>query len=82
MGYSSWDCKELDTTEQLTLSLPYVGFSGGSDSKESAYSAGDPGSIPGSGRYPGEGNGIPLQYSCLENSTDKLWGSKESDMTE
>ena len=35
--------------------------------KESAFSAGDPGSIPGWGRSPGEGNGNPLQYSCLEN---------------
>ena len=35
--------------------------------KASAWNAGDPGSIPGSGRYPGEGNGNPLQYSCLEN---------------
>ena len=42
-------------------------FSGGSDGKESACSAGDPGLIPGSGRCPGEGNGSPLQYSCLEN---------------
>ena len=50
MGYSSWDCKELDTTEQLTLSLPYVGFSGGSDSKESACSVRDLGLIPGLGR--------------------------------
>ena len=39
----------------------------GSDGKVSAYSAGDPGSNPGSGRSPGEGNGNPLQYSCLEN---------------
>ena len=46
-------------------------FSGGSDSKESACSAGDPDSIPGLGRSPGEGNGCPLQYSCLENSMDK-----------
>ena len=45
-------------------------FAGGSDGKESAYNAGDPGSIPGSGRSPGEGNGNPLQYSCLENPTD------------
>ena len=44
---------------------------GGSDSKESAYNVGDPGSIPGSGRSPGEGNGNPLQYSCLENSMDR-----------
>ena len=40
---------------------------GGSEGKASAYNAGDPGSIPGSGRSPGEGNGNPLQYSCLEN---------------
>ena len=45
-------------------------FPGGSDSKVSAYRAGDPGSIPGSGRAPGEGNGNPLQYSCLENPMD------------
>ena len=43
---------------------------GGSDGKATAYSAGDPGSIPGSGRSPGEGNGNPLQYSCLENPMD------------
>ena len=40
---------------------------GGSDGKESAHNAGDLGSIPGSGRSPGEGNDNPLQYSCLEN---------------
>ena len=45
-------------------------FPGGSDGKVSAYTAGDPGSIPGLGRSPGEGNGIPLQYSCLENPMD------------
>ena len=43
------------------------GFPGGSDSKASACDAEDPGSIPGSGRSPGEGNGSLLQYSCLEN---------------
>ena len=47
-----------------------MGFAGGSDSKESACSAGDLGSIPGSGRSPGEGSGNPLQYSCLENPMD------------
>ena len=46
-------------------------FVGGSDGKESACNAGDPGSIPGLGRSPEEGNGNPLQYSCLENSMDK-----------
>ena len=45
-----------------------MAFSSGSDSKESACNAGDQGSIPGSGRSPGEGNGHPLQYSCLEVS--------------
>ena len=45
-----------------------MGFLDGSDKKESACNAGDLGSIPGSGRSPGEGNGNPLQYSCLENS--------------
>ena len=49
----------------------YIGFSGGSDGKESTCSAGDPGSIAGSGRSPGEGNDYQLQYSCLENSMDR-----------
>ena len=48
-----------------------MGFPGASDSKESIYNAGDLGSIPGSGRSPGEGNGNPLQYSYLENSMDR-----------
>ena len=48
------------------LSIPW-GFPGGSNGKESACNAGDTGSIPGSGRSPGEANGFPLQYSCLEN---------------
>ena len=47
------------------------GFPGDSDSKESACSVGDPGSIPGPGRSPGEGNSNPLQYSCLENPMDR-----------
>ena len=46
-------------------------FPGGSDSKASAYNVGDPGSIPGLGRSPGEGNGNPLQYSSLENPMDR-----------
>ena len=50
---------------------PYTGFPDGSDGKASAYNVGDPGSIPGLGRSPGEGNGNPLQYSCLENSMDR-----------
>ena len=57
-------------------------------SKVYACSVGDPGSIPGSGRSPGDGNGNPLQYSCLENPVDRgAWratvhGVAESDMTE
>ena len=47
--------------------MPTYDFPGGSDGKESACNAGNPGSIPGSGRFPGEGNGNPLQYSCLED---------------
>ena len=64
-------------------------FPGDSDSKASAYNAGDPGSIPGSGRAPGKGNGNPLQYSCLEKShgwrslvSYSPWDHKESDTTE
>ena len=48
----------------------FLDFPGGSDSKVSAYSVGDLGSIPGLGRSSGEGNGNPLQYSCLENPMD------------
>ena len=47
-----------------------IGFPGGSDGKESACNKGDLGSISGLGRPPGEGNGNPLQYSCLENPMD------------
>ena len=52
-----------------------LGFPGGSDGKESACNAEDLDSVPGSGRSPGEENGNPLQYSCLENSMDRgaLW---------
>ena len=48
-----------------------MGFPGGSDGKESAYNVWDPGSIPGSGRPPGEGTGYALQCSCLENPRDR-----------
>ena len=46
-------------------------FPGGSEDKASACNTGDPGLIPGSGRSPGEGNGNPFQYSCLENPMDR-----------
>ena len=64
------------------------GFPGGSDGKASARNVGEPGLIPGLGRSPGEGNGNPLQYSCLEfHGWRSLvgyspWAHKESDMTE
>ena len=64
-----------------------MGFPGGSEGKASACNAGDLGSIPGSERSPGEGNGNPLQYFCLENSMDggAWWatvrGVAESDTT-
>ena len=51
--------------------LIHLGFPGGSEGKESVCNAGDLGSISGSGRSPGEGNGYPLQYSCLENPMDR-----------
>ena len=66
----------------------FLGFPGGSDSKESAYNAGDLGSIPELGRSPGGGHGNTLQYSWLENPHGQRilagyspWGRKESDMT-
>ena len=52
-------------------SLVAKGFPNGSDSKESACNAGNLDLLPGSGRFHGEGNGYPLQYSCLENSMDR-----------
>ena len=69
--------------------VPSLGYPGSSDGKESACCAGDLGSIPGLGRSPGEGNGNLLQYSCLENPTDRgAWratahgAAKESEKTE
>ena len=53
----------------FALGLSLLDFPGGLDGKASAYNVGDPGSIPGLGRS-GEGNGNPLQYSCLENPMD------------
>ena len=67
MGHSPQGRKESDTTEQLSL---FQGFPGGSEVKASACNAGDLSLIPGSGRPLEEGNGNPLQYSCLENSMD------------
>ena len=59
------------TTQEICIKYFYLGtFKGGSEVKASACNVGDLGSIPGSGRFPGEGNGNPLQYSCLENPMD------------
>ena len=58
-------------TRVLTVISTAWGVPGDSDGKESACNAGDVGSIPGSGRSPGEGNSNPLQYSCLENPMDR-----------
>ena len=77
----------MENLQIFILEGKFVLF-GGSDSKESACSVGDPGLIPGSGRSPQEGHGYLFQYSCLENSMDRgTWwatvhGVAESDMTE
>ena len=57
--------------QRIRMSTQLMDFPGVSDSKASVYNAGDLGSIPGSGRYSGEGNGNPLQYLCLENPMDR-----------
>ena len=66
VGYSPWGRKESDTTERLHFHFPWC-----SVPTESACNAGNTGSIPGWGRAPEEGNGNPLQYSCLENPIDR-----------
>ena len=71
MGYSPWGHKESDTTEPLTLSLSGASLVAQTVMNESACNAGDSGSILELRRSPGEGNGNPLQYSCLENSIDR-----------
>ena len=61
----------------MERSLTLLGFPGGSDGNESACNAGEPGLIPELGRSPGEGNGYPLKYSCLENSMKRgVWWAK------
>ena len=61
---------QLENTISYLITY-FMGFPGGSDGKESVCNAGDPGSISGSGRSPGEENGNPLQYSGLENLMDR-----------
>jgi len=80
----------MEQTSSPVFLNPHPYLPGGSNSKESARNAGDAGLIPGSGRSPRVGNGISLQYSCLENPTDREgslmeyspWGRKQSDTTE
>ena len=69
MGYTT---RRLEFTEETKKGTDFwtEGFPEGSDGKESVCSAGNPGSIPGSEKIPGGGNGCPLQYSCLENPMD------------
>ena len=68
----SWTPKSLhsDCSHEIKISLLLGGLHGGSVVKNPSAHAGHIGLIPGSGRSPGEGNGNPLQYSCLENSMD------------
>ena len=80
---------QIPMVEFSLIILPLGGFSAGSNGKESACNAGDTGLIPGLERSPGEGNGYPLPYFCLENSMDRgaWWATvhrtdKQSDMTE
>ena len=68
--YIAITCKGKKPKKQYIM-----GFPDDSDGKESAFNAGNLGSIPGSERFHGEGNGYPLQYSCLENPMDRgAWG--------
>ena len=75
-GGMNWEIR-VDIYTLLCVKHIHWGFPGGSDGKASACNVGDPGSIPGLGRSPGEGNGNPFQYSCLENSTEKT-GRRQS----
>ena len=74
LGFSTPGKKEgleiMFIIDELIISTWRRGFPGGSDGKSSACNVGDLGLIPGSGKSPGEGNGNPLQYSCLEGSMD------------
>ena len=79
--FSSWVRKIPWRRNRLPTSV-LLGFLCGSAGKESACNAGDTGSIPGSGRSPGEGKGYPLHCSKLENSMDSPWGHKEADTTD
>ena len=70
--------KTITYMEPFLLSYEVLDFPDGSDGKKSASNTGDSGLIPGLGRYSGEKNGYPLQYSCLENSKDREPGGLQS----
>ena len=71
MDGGAWQATDNGVSKRLTPLRGFTFFlSGGSNGRDSVCNVGDLGSIPGSGRSPGEGNGYPLQYSCLENSMD------------
>ena len=83
------ESKMFDQICMFKVTIHPVGFPGSSDGKESTCNAGDLDSFPGLGRCPGEGQGNPLQYSCLVNPHGQRslagynpWGRKESDTTE
>ena len=73
--HPSWKHREVFHKSPVDAQTPttrvLIGFPGDSDGKETACNSGDPGLIPGSGKFPGEGNDNPLQYSCLENPMDR-----------
>ena len=77
MAQGGTQCSVGDTLQawpgfgDLALGRPLLDFPDSSDEKESAHNVGDLCSVPGWGRSPGEGNGFPLQYSCLENSMNR-----------
>ena len=85
----NWQSKMFDQICMFKVIIHPMGFPDGSDSKESTCNAGDLGLIPELGRFPGGGQGNPLQYSCLENPHGQSClvgynprGGKESDTTE
>ena len=80
--FDSW-VREIHWRRDRLPTPIFLDFSCGSADKESAYNVGDLHLIPGSGRFPGEGKGYPLQYSSLKNSMDYIvHGVAESDNTE
>ena len=69
---------DRERNTEYAVHIYHLGFPYSSVGKVFACNDGDPGSIPGSGRSPGEGNGNPLQYSCLENPMDREPGRLQS----